>query len=436
MQSLTITIVGAGIGGLQAALALSSSNHKITVLESASAFEEVGAGIRVPPNSVRLSEAWGVDFSKVKKGISRGDRFMDWKGNILLDCVYSDVKERYGTEYYFIHRADLINLLAETLQQRKNVTIRLGARVLSYDFDKPSVTLASGEVIASDLVVCADGIKSAARNAVNGSPIAPQDTGDVTYRILVPAAPLLADPEMRHLVTEPWATQWLGPEGHAVSYPLREGELYNIILYVTHGSDKGEPVGEDVWKSARNNGELVERFHDWCPQVRKLCAMTGEYLKWRLADFSQLDSWVHASGKVCLLGDACHPMMPSMAQGAAQATEDAAALKAALDTETSIPAALAKYQKVRLPRAAYVAKNTRVLQEWLHLYDGPARQERDELMQRDDANNPIFWGCRERNDWLFGHNALNLSDNEKIPSLPPVPTVQASVYRRTRSSEC
>ncbi|PPJ59748.1 hypothetical protein CBER1_09506 [Cercospora berteroae] len=367
MQSLNITIVGAGIGGLQTALALSTSNHKIIVLESASAFEEVGAGIRVPPNSVRLSEAWGVDFSKVKKEISRGDRFMDWKGNTLLDCDYSDVKERYGTEYYFIHRADLINLLAQTAQQRRNVTIR-------------------GEMIASDLVVCADGIKSAARNAVNGSPITPQDTGDVTYRILVPAAPLLADPEMRNLVTEPWATQWLGPEG------MR--------------SDKGESVGEDVWKSARNNGELTERFHDWCPQVKKLCAMTGEYLKWRLADFSQLDSWVHASGKVCLLGDACHPMMPSMAQGAAQATEDAAALKAALDTETSIPAALAKYQNARLPRAAYVAKNTRVLQEWLHLYDGPARQERDELMQRNDASNPIFWGCRERNDWLFGHNCF------------------------------
>lgn len=315
MQSLNITIVGAGIGGLQTALALSCSNHKITVLESASAFEEVGAGIRVPPNSVRLSEAWGVDFSKVKKEISRGDRFMDWKGKVLLDCDYSDVKERYGTEYYFIHRADLINLLAQTLQERRNVTIRLGARVTSYDFEKPSVTLASGEMIVSDLVVCADGIKSAARNAVNGSPITPQDTGDVTYRILVPAASLLADPETRHLVTEPWATQWLGPEGHAVSYPLRGRELYNIILYVTHSSDKGEPVGEDVWKSARNNGELTERFHDWCPQVRKLCAMTGEYLKWRLADFSQLDSWVHASGKVCLLGDACHPMMPSMAQG-------------------------------------------------------------------------------------------------------------------------
>ncbi|KAM3417858.1 hypothetical protein BST61_g6078 [Cercospora zeina] len=398
MQSLNITI--------------------ITILESASAFEGVGAGIRVPPNSIRPSESWGVDFSKVKKEISRGNRFVDWKGNVLLDCDFSDVEKKYGTEYYFIHRADLINLLVQTLQQRKrNVTVRMGARVSSYDFETPSVTLASGEVIVSDLVVCADGIKSAVRDAINGSPIAPQDTGDVAYRILVPAAPLLADPETRHLVTEPWAMHWMGPEGHAVGYPLREGELYNIIIDVTHGSDKGEPVGEDVWKS-----------------VRKLCAMTGEYLKWRLADFSELDSWVHPSGKVCLLGDACHPMMPYMAQGAAQATEDAAALKAALDSETSMSAALAKYQTARLPRAAYVARNTRVLQEWLHLYDGPSRQERDGLMQRDDATNPIFWGWHQRRDWLFGHNALDLDQNEQIPALPPLPTNEASVYRKDGGS--
>ncbi|KAF2208323.1 hypothetical protein CERZMDRAFT_114586 [Cercospora zeae-maydis SCOH1-5] len=355
------------MGGLQAALALSSSNHKITLPESAFAFEDVGAGIRVPPNSIRPSESWGVDFSK-----------------------------------------------------KRNVTIRMGARVSSYDFETPSVTLASGEVIALPFAML----------FFNGSPIAPQDTGDVAYRILVPTALLLADPEMRHLVSEPWAMHWMGPEGHAVGYPLRKGELYNIIVDVTHGSDKGEPVGEDAWKSARNNGELVARFQVWCPQVRKLCAMTGEYLQWRLADFSELDSWVHTSGKVCLLGDACHPMMPYMARGAAQATEDAAALKAALDVERSITAALARYRRARLPRAAYVARNTTVLQEWLHLYGGPSRRERDRLMQRDDANNPIFWGCRERKDWLFGHNALNLNGNERIPALPPLPTKEASVYRK------
>lgn len=310
MKNLQAIVVGAGIGGLQAALALASDGHKVTVLESAQTFEDIGAGIRVPPNSSKLSISWGVDFGRVKKEVSRGNRFVDWKGTNLLDCPFDDVESRYGAPYYFTHRADLVRLLVETAKENSNIVIRMSCRVSSYDFEAPSVTLMSGETLQADLVICADGIKSAIRDLINGRPIPPQDTGDVAYRILVPAAPLLADPEMRHLVEEPWAVHWMGPEGHAVGYPLRGGELYNIIIDVTHGSDSGAPVGEAVWKSARSNAELVARFRDWCPEVRRLCAMTGEYLKWKLADFDSLDRWVHPSGRAVLLGDACHPMMP------------------------------------------------------------------------------------------------------------------------------
>jgi salicylate hydroxylase len=222
----------------------------------------------------------------------------------------------------------------------------------------------------------------------------------------------------------------MGPEGHAVGYPLRGGKLYNVIIDVTHRTDLGEPVGEDEWKRGADNAALIERFKDWCEPVRKLCSLTGSYLKWKLADFERLDRWVHPSGKVALLGDNAHPMMPYMAQGAAMATEDAGTLRAALKEYSSIPEALKAYQAQRLPRTAYVAKNTRVLQEWLHLYDGPAREERDELMKHNDKNNPIFWGFSERKDWLFGHDAQKLgggSDNP-IPELPPLPPPEACVY--------
>ena len=306
----------------------------------------------------------------------------------------------------------------------------MNSRVASYDFDAPSVTLEAGEVLRGDLVVCADGIKSSVRDRINRSSLPPQDTGDVAYRILVPSGPLLSDPEMAPLVHEPWAIHWMGPEGHAVGYPLRGGELYNIIIDVTHASDLGEPLNDadgQVWKSARSNDELVKRFADWCPQVRKLCGMTGEYLKWKLADFDMLDHWVAESGKVCLLGDACHPMMPYMAQGAAQSTEDAAALAASLRAHATVPSALATYERVRKPRAAYIARNTRVLQEWLHLYDGPARDARDEAMKVDGETNPIFWGCTERKDWLFGVDVMELEE-EACPSLPPMPPDEARVY--------
>ncbi|KAH9824465.1 3-hydroxybenzoate 6-hydroxylase [Teratosphaeria destructans] len=431
MKDLTVVVVGAGIGGLSAALALASAGHKVTVLESAKAFEEVGAGIRVSPNTSKLSQSWGVDFSKMKKVVSLGNRFVDWKGKHLLDCDFGDVEERYGAPYYFVHRADLVRLFVETAERNKRITIRTKSRVSSYDFEAPSVTLISGEVLSADLIVCADGIKSSVRDTINRRPLPPQDTGDVAYRILVPAAPLLEDPEMAPLVRNPWSVHWMGPEGHVVGYPLREGEMYNIIIDLTHSSDLGDPLPEvgQVWKSARSNVDIVKRFRDWCPQVRKLCAMTGEYLKWKLADFDQLEHWVHASGRVCLLGDSCHPMMPYMAQGAAQATEDAATLAAAINHHNDLEHALQAYEKQRKPRSTYVARNTRVLQEWMHLYDGPAREKRDEMMKVDGVENPIFWGYTERKGWLFGHDARVLKDEARIPACPPMPPDEARVYR-------
>ncbi|KAJ5097155.1 FAD-dependent monooxygenase [Penicillium angulare] len=430
MKNLNVIIVGGGIGGLQTALALGVDGHKVTVLESAKEFLEVGAGIRVPPNSSRLSNSWGVDFSKIKKSISLGNRFVDWKGNILADCPYNDVEEKYGAPYYLLHRADLIHVLEDAVAKAENVTLLMDSRVEAYDYEAPAVTLASGERLEADLIICADGIKSAVRNTINGSPIEPQDTGDVAYRVLVPVEPLLADPKTRHLVEQPWAVHWMGPEAHAVGYPLRGGELYNIIIDITHATDVGRPVGEDEWRSQADNEELVKRFAEWCEPMRKLCTLTGTYLKWRLADFAQLDRWVHPSGKVALLGDACHPMMPYMAQGAAQATEDAGTLQAALRKFDNIPEALDAYQTQRLPRAAYVAKNTRILQEWLHLYDGPERDRRDSLMKADKASNPIFWSYTPRKDWLFAHDAKDLEagEDEVFPKLAGLPAPEARIY--------
>jgi salicylate hydroxylase len=346
------------------------------------------------------------------------------------------MKERYGADYYFLHRADLVNVLAETANSNPRINVRMNSRVAEYDFEAPSVTLASGEMLHADVVIACDGIKSAVRDSINGTPLPPQDTGDVAYRILVPARPLLNDPEMAPLVKQPWAMHWMGPEGHAVGYPLRDGELYNIIIDVTHSSDLGEPLpsdGSQIWKSTRSNQELVERFKDWCPQVRKLCAMTGEYLKWKLADFDQLEHWVSESGKVALAGDSCHPMMPYMAQGAAQATEDAACIAACLREYNSVPEALKEYERLRKPRTTYIARNTRVLQEWLHVYDGPAKTERDDAMKTDNENNPIYWGWKSRKDWLFSYDASNLGEQGDIPSLPPMPKDEHRVYKDYRS---
>ncbi|KAJ7232890.1 salicylate hydroxylase [Mycena rebaudengoi] len=397
MKPRTVVIVGAGIGGLQTALALAANGHKVTVLESAKEFLEVAAGIRVPPSSSRLSLAWGE--------MSRGNRFVDWHGTRLLDCPFDDVHTRYDAPYYFIHRSDIIDALVAAVDRQNNITLRMDTPVMDYDFEAPTVTTttttSSGEQLPADLVICADGIKSAVRSAVNGRPVDPVDTGDVAYRILVPAVPLLADPKMRYVVPRhgraaldgpPRATRWATPCAAGNS--------------TTHS---------------------MERFADWCPEVQKLCALTGKYLKWKLADFAELQRWVHPAGRVALLGGACHPMMPYLAQGAAQATEDAAAPAAALRAhEHDISAALRTYEAQRKPRAAYIARNTRVLQEWLHLHDGLGKTHRDELMRHDSPDNPIFWACSERRD--YGHDVTKLS-NEAIPAFQPMPNPVVSVYK-------
>lgn len=152
-------------------------------------------------------------------------------------------------------------------------------------------------------------------------------------------------------------------------------------------------------------------------------------------DLQPLKHWIHPSNKVILLGDSCHPMLPYLAQGAAQATEDAGTLRAVLSPTTSpytdLKTALIHYEKQRLPRAACITANTRVHQEWLHVYDGKVRDERDKLMQVDRMENPVFWAFEERKNWLFGYDAEVLlgEDELAIPEIPPGPPSAASVYK-------
>jgi salicylate hydroxylase len=230
----------------------------------------------------------------------------------------------------------------------------------------------------------------------------------------------MGDPELEHLMTEPRSNTWAGPEGHFVGYPLRGGELYNMIVCCSVKSTlHGKSLGEDDWLVTADNAELVKRFEGWYSPVQKLCALAGEvslaiisifnrytdksqFLKWKMCDLQPLNRWVHPSGKTVLLGDSCHPMLPYLAQGAAQATEDAGTLQAALAQYENIPDALKAYKKQRLPRADAITANTRIHQDWLHLYDGPDREERDPLLTKDSMENPIFWGYTSRRNGCLG----------------------------------
>ncbi|KAI1097692.1 salicylate hydroxylase [Jackrogersella minutella] len=400
-RSLGILVVGAGLGGLAAGLALQTDGHKVRIIDSVPEFSEAGAGIRIPPNSSRLLLRWGVDIENMKKSVSRRYHFVRWQdGSTMVKLPFDDIVEKHGAPYYLVHRADLHDALL-TATRRAGVEITNLKRVISYDFEAPSATTQDGETFTADLIIGADGIKSITRPLLTGQPDVPRDTGDVAYRIIIPGEKLLADPDLAELITDPCTTSWCGPDAHLVGYPIRNGELYNAVVCATSYNE----TTDEVWVIRGDNRELCRRFDKWETRVRKLCALTGDFMKWRLCDLPDLSRWVHPSGKVVLLGDSCHPMLPYLAQGAAQAFEDAAALRQCLAMDVELRNALERYETTRKPRVTLVQAKTREHQYILHIDDGEEQRQRDQKLQINGDENPVFWGYDERRKWLFSHDA-------------------------------
>ncbi|KAL7651508.1 hypothetical protein ACMYSQ_011220 [Aspergillus niger] len=372
-----------------------------------------GAGIRIPPNSTRLLRRWGVDFDKMRKCVCQGYRFRRWQdGSTITEINFEDMIACHGAAYYLVHRADLhATLLAVAIEA--GVVIHKNRHVTSYDFSVPMAVTADSEKWTADLIICADGIKSTARPLLTSQPDHPRDTGDVAYRILIPGQDLLADPDLAGLITHPETTSWCGPDAHLVGYPIRDGELYNIVVCAT---SEGETTDE-IWVVEGDNEELCARFSGWEPRVQKLCRLTKSFMKWRLCDLPALSTWIHPSGKACLLGDSCHPMLPYLAQGAAQAAEDAATICRALAEDTDITSVLKRYERICSPRASLIQSKTREHQYILHVDDGEEQCQRDELMRHDSPSSPIFWGYELRREWLFSHDAERMEGATAEPRL-------------------
>ncbi|KAK2782789.1 hypothetical protein FQN52_000612 [Onygenales sp. PD_12] len=398
--SLEVVVVGAG--GLATAIALAVRGHRILVLEAASQIQDVGAGIQMAPNMGKILKRLGIEPAIKGKSVALQRILVcRWQNGKILSDIPVDYQ--YG-ETAVIHRADLQKALVDRTLELENIKIRLGATVTDIDFGPPAVCLESGEKLHADVVLAADGVKSVIRDKMfpdGGNRIQP--TGDEAFRILIPRERMIQDEELAELITKPVAVRWIGPHRHIVGYPIRNHQLYNAVF--VH-PDNGK-VGES-WTLPGTKEEMMEVFQGWEPRLLKLIAASTHVLKSKLCLHPPLETWI--KGSCTLVGDACHPMLPYVAQGAAQALEDAAALGvilSSIESAKDVPFALAVYEKCRKKRAEAVQQSGTENRIPLHLPDGPEQIQRDERFAASmkGGDSPDKWNDRETQRVLWGCDA-------------------------------
>ena len=368
-------ISGGGIGGLAAALVLAQDGHPVTVLEQAAEFGEVGAGIQLGPNIFRMFDYLGLTEAVNRvaffpTGLSMNDVCT---GEKIVRVPLGDMaRATYGFPYGVIYRADLHAVFLNACQARPNITLRTGAKVLSFiqSADDVTVTLASGETLQAHALMGADGLWSRIREAVVGDG-KPRVSGHIAYRAVLKRADV--PPEL-------WSDDvvlWGGEKTHLVHYPLRRGELFNLVA-VFH-SDKYSNKHSEGWNTSGDAAELTERFAHACPQVQTLLAKIDTWKMWVLCDREPVKNWT--DGRVTLLGDAAHPMLQYLAQGAGQAIEDAVVLREALrHTRGDVARAFQSYQQARYLRTGRVQLTARFYGDIYHA-SGVQRELRNQMFQ-------------------------------------------------------
>jgi salicylate hydroxylase len=349
-----VTVVGGGIGGLAAALALAGRGARVTVLEQAPAITEVGAGIQISPNGWRVLQALGVaDEVAATSPRSQAVRLRDFRRGAE---VFAMPLTRPDQPWHLVHRADLVGILARAAEAA-GVTIRLGVRVTAVTPGPMAteVTLEDGSVETHGLTVAADGLHSPARMALNPKSRA-FFTGQVAWRCTVPV-----DQPM-----PPEAHVFMGPGRHLVRYPLRDRRLVNIVAV-----EERDGWAAEGWHTRDDPAHLARAFTDFCPDVRSLLDRAQDVFLWGLFRHPVAQVW--QEHRLALLGDAAHPTLPFLAQGANMALEDAYALARCLAEEPETRAALARYEALRRPRCARIVQAANDNAEAYHLRPGPMR---------------------------------------------------------------
>ena len=375
-----VVIVGGGIGGLTAAACLIRAGFDVRVFEQARQFGEVGAGVQLGPNATRVLRRLGLGEALREAGF-RPDavRLIRWEDSSSLteQPLAAAAEQKFGSPYYTLYRPDLVDLLAAELPPS---VVRLGTVVTGIDTTddgRVAVQLADGSAEVADVVVGADGTHSTIRAATVGD-VAARFSGMAAYRALVP------HDRVRSAETAV-VRNWLGPHQHLVAYPVgRDARYLNLVCVVPEPSWTTE-----AWNVPGSVTDLRNHFTGWSTELTTLLdAVEEPVFKWALYDREPLARWSTAS--TTLLGDACHPMLPFLAQGAGQAIEDAAALARCLsETPADIPAALTRYEAARRPHTAKIQRMSWDNNTFYHLPDGPEQRARDTALHAATAESGL-----------------------------------------------
>src|ERR1700693_5202957 len=378
-------IVGGGIGGLAAAIALRQTGWSVQVIERAEQFGEVGAGVQLGPNAPRVLKRLGLGEKLDEIAVApKAVRFLRWADDaVLTEWQIAELLGRFGAPYYTLYRPDLIEILAAA-QSSEDMMLGTEVTDVSATPGGAAVSTADGTRLEADLVLGCDGIHSTVRSRAIGD-VPARFSGMCAYRAVLPSDGV-----------EQMVRNWLRPHRHLVAYPVGRGGRYVNLVCV----DTASAWRTESWTAPGDPDELRYAFKGWSPEVTSLLdRVAGPIYRWGLYDREPLPTWLASA--VALVGDACHPMLPFMAQGAAQAIEDAGVLAQCLAGGADLGDALRCYEQLRLPRASRIQQLSYDHNVVYHLADGPQQRARDHAMIRGEA-----FGT-DALSWLFEDDQIN-----------------------------
>ncbi len=360
-----IAIIGGGIGGLAAALALEARGAEVVVAEKSSVLSEVGAGLNLSPNAVKACRALGIEAAVEAVGSVQDFLIIrSWKsGRVISRAPRGDYRQKFGAPHITVHRADLLEILSGAL---KATDVRLGMRCVAVESrDRSAVArFADGSAIEADIVIGADGIHSAVRESLFGADT-PRFTGCICWRGMAPIDAVPADINTKD------GAMWMGPHGHVVHYPVHSGELLNIVAHID-----SDAWTEESWTHECDVSEVTTTYARWHRDLTRIYPCSTHWYKWALYDRDPLPHW--SKGRATLLGDSAHAMLPYLGTGAGIALEDACVLAAMIARQPDdLDDALVAYEQLRAPRAKAAVLGARARAKENHLASPWARLKRD-----------------------------------------------------------